>query len=178
LVKPADKRSAGGDVWVMPVADPAARFAFVATSFAEYHAQFSPDGRWVSYVSNESGRDEVYVTAFSPPRPGDAPKSLGHDPARPGRWQISTGGGVLPRWRRDGLEMYYLGPDGALMAAAIDGRGTRFVVSQAQPLFKPDPKPVGWLYDAAPDGERFLVDTLGDAAEAPLVLVLNAPLGR
>jgi eukaryotic-like serine/threonine-protein kinase len=178
LVKPADKRSAGGDVWVMPVADPAARFAFVATSFAEYHAQFSPDGRWVSYVSNESGRDEVYVTAFSPPRPGDAPKSLGHDPARPGRWQISTGGGVLPRWRRDGLEMYYLGPDGALMAAAIDGRGTRFVVSQAQPLFKPDPKPVGWLYDAAPDGQRFLVDTLGDAAEAPLVLVLNAPLGR
>ena len=84
-------------------------FPFVNTSFDEALGQFSPDGRWVAYHSNESGRHEVYVQPF--PGPG-------------GKWQISTSGGIEPRWRRDGKELFYIAPDGKLMAAPIQSAGT------------------------------------------------------
>jgi Tol biopolymer transport system component len=173
LVKPGDLRTAPGDIWVMPVADPSGQFPLIASAFAEYHARFSPDTRWVSYVSNESGREEVYVSAFSPPVPGQPADMRGRDPKRPGRWQVSTAGGVLPRWRADGTELYYLAPDHRIMAARVDGRGASFAVQQVTPLFQVDAKPVGWLYDVFPDGQRFLVDTVGAGQDAPLVVVLN-----
>jgi Tol biopolymer transport system component/tRNA A-37 threonylcarbamoyl transferase component Bud32 len=173
LVKPGDLRSAPGDIWVMPIADPRARFPLVASRFAEYHARFSPDGRWVAYVSNESGRDEVYVSAFSPPAPGRPDAAPARDTKRPGRWQISTAGGVLPRWKGDGSELYYLAPDRRLMAARVDVRGASMVVQGVDALFQADPKPVGWRYDVFPDGQRFVVDTVGAGQDAPLVVVLN-----
>jgi Tol biopolymer transport system component len=173
LVKPGDLRTAPGDIWVMPLADPRAQFPLVASRFAEYHARFSPDGRWVAYVSNESGREEVYVSAFSPPSPGQPAGGGTRDVRRPGRWQISTAGGVLPRWKADGTELYYLAPDRRLMAARVDGRGSSMVVERVDALFQADPKPVGWRYDVFPDGQRFLVDTIGAGQDAPLVVVLN-----
>jgi Tol biopolymer transport system component/tRNA A-37 threonylcarbamoyl transferase component Bud32 len=179
LVKPGDLRSAPGDVWVMPVADPPRQFPLVASRFAEYHARFSPDGRWVAYVSNESGREEVYVTAFAPPVASEAPDARGRDTKRPGRWQVSTAGGVLPRWKGDGAELYYLGPDRRVMAARVEAHGASFVVQHVDPLFQADPKPVGWRYDVFPDGQRFIVDTVGSGQDAPLVVVLNwAPSQR
>jgi Tol biopolymer transport system component len=172
LVKPGDLRTAPGDIWVMPVADPSRQFPLVASPFAEYHARFSPDGKWVAYVSNESGREEVYVTAFSATAQ-DGTDGRERDTRRPGRWQVSTAGGVLPRWKGDGSELYYLAPDHRLMAARVDGRSGTFTVAGVDPLFQLDPKPVGWLYDAFADGQRFIVDTVGAGQDAPLVVVLN-----
>ena len=120
---------------------------------------FSPDGKWVAYQSNESGRDEVYVRPF--PGPG-------------GVWQISAGGGTQARWRADGKELYYLAPGNKLMAA---------ITSQAGPI-TPGP-PVALFtanfvrttnrpqYDVARDG-RFLVNVeLNDAALPPITLLMN-----
>ena len=79
-------------------------FPFLATEFSEYQGRFSPDGRWVAYVSNESGEQEVYVQSF---------------PASGGKWQISTDGGAQPVWRHDGRELFYINPDRKLMSVEI-----------------------------------------------------------
>jgi Tol biopolymer transport system component len=176
LTKVGDFLRKPGDIWVVPIDDPARRFPLIEDKFAEYHARFSPDGRWVSYVSNESGREEIYVVAFKAPSPGATGPATGRDPARPGRWQVTTAGGILPRWKRDGSELYYFAPDRHIMAARVDGSGPTFRVLGVEALFRTDPKPVGWLYDVTADGTRFLVNTVG--ADAPLVVVLNWDVAR
>src|SRR5512133_3121725 len=86
----------------------------VATTDAlETMGQFSPDGRYVAYVSDESGREEVYVTQF---------------PATGSRWQVSQGGGTEPRWRRDGRELFFFAPDDRLMAAQVKSDAQGFDV--------------------------------------------------
>lgn len=77
---------------------------FLRTELNEVDARFSPDGRWVAYVSNESGRNEVYVRAFRTPSEG---------------WQIPAAGGSSPRWRKDGKELFYMASDGRLMALPV-----------------------------------------------------------
>src|SRR5512143_2963052 len=149
------------DLWLLPLFGDRKPFPFLQTPFNETQGRFSPDGRWIAYVSNESGRYEVYVTPF--PGPG-------------GKWQISSGGGsshfMWPRWRRDGKEITYLSPDGVLMAAAVNAHGVKFESGKARPLFTP--RAAGrWPYDVAPDG-RFLVNTaVGRPAWAPLTVVVN-----
>ena len=83
--------------------------------------QFSPDGRWVAYQSNESGSSfEIVVQAFPEPR---------------GKWQVSTGGGVQPRWRADGKELYFIAPDRKLMAVPVAVLGSIFEAGKPVPLF-------------------------------------------
>jgi eukaryotic-like serine/threonine-protein kinase len=155
-----------GDIWVKPI-DGAAR-ALLQTPFAEFHARFSPDDKWIGYVSNESGRDEVYVMPFSmPAADATTPVAAGN------RVRISTSGGVLPRWRRDGRELFYLSPDLQLMAATLEQKGTRMEVGSVTPLFSLNPKPVGWVFDVMPDGQKFVVNSLGDEGRRPLTLVTN-----
>jgi hypothetical protein len=122
-------------------------------------ANFSPDGRWVVYASNESGRREVYVSPF--PGPG-------------GKEQISTAGGTDARWRRNGREILYLSPDNKLMAAAVIVGRDRVDVGDVKPLF--DLLKVGQrsAYDVSPDGERILAVTI-EGASPPLTLVVNWP---
>ena len=92
--------NASADLWILPVAGDQKPFPLVETPrFREHHGRFSPDGRWVAFVSNESGRDEIYVVPF---------------PRAYGRWQLSTTGGSWPRWRHDGHELFYVGADGNL----------------------------------------------------------------
>ena len=79
----------------------------------ETFGQFSPDGKWIAYSSDESGRREVYVQGFAPDR---VPA------AAVGKWQISTAGGDKPRWRRDGKELYYIAPDRKMMAVPVKTR--------------------------------------------------------
>jgi Tol biopolymer transport system component len=172
LIKIGDLQTKPGDVFVLPLADPSKATPIVASAAAEYQARFSPDGRWIAYVSNESARDEVYVTPFHPPEARTSQDGAARNPKRPERWQVSTGGGVLPRWNKAGTELYYLAPDRRLMMARVDGRGEPFRVLDVEALFQGDPKPVGWLYDVAPDG-RILMNTLGAAGDAPMILVLN-----
>ena len=96
-------------------------FPFLNTSFAEVWGQFSPDGRWIAYQSNESGLWEIYVRPF--PGPG-------------GQWLISTTGGVYPRWASDGKELYYIDPTGRLMAVTIGVKSDALEVGKPIALFQ------------------------------------------
>ncbi len=92
------------ELWALPVGGGGKPIPFLKASFGVSQGQFSPDGRWVAYASNESGKWEIAVAPF--PGPG-------------GNWKVSTAGGTEPRWRRDGKELYYLAPDGKLMAVDV-----------------------------------------------------------
>ena len=129
------------------------------------NGQFSPDGKWVAYASNESGKWEIYVTSF---------------PEGHGRWQVSTGGGEQPRWRGDGKELFYLSSDGKMMAAPVT-IGANFDGGRPVELFQTSPRqPVSFndqvVYDVRPDGQRFLILTRMKQAEStPMSVVLNWP---
>jgi serine/threonine-protein kinase len=138
------------------------------TSFLERNGQISPDGRWLAYESNESGRTEVYVRPF--------PDVSG------GRWQVSTDGGERPLWARDGGELFYVPPTGGLMRMPVNGRTTWAANSPTKLLEGPYlwrlPAVGGPLYDVSPDGTRFLLLKAAEASEqatgaANLVIVQN-----
>jgi serine/threonine protein kinase/Tol biopolymer transport system component len=148
------------DVWVLPLFGDRTPFAVVHTRFAEGHGRFSPDGRWMVYMSAETGRAEVYVTPF--PGPG-------------AKVPISTAGGTQPRWRRDGTEIFYVAGN-RLMAAPVNGQGATFEVGAARPLFEIRPRSgFGAVYDVSPDGQRFLVNTMAESTSTPITLVVNWP---
>ena len=150
------------------------------TSFNERSGRFSPDGRWVAYQSNASGRTEIYV------RPWTLPAAAGAAaPAPSAQWQVSTAGGFVPVWRADGQALYYLSPDGAMMAAPVTRLGTALEPGTPVALFPTRivgggvDSGVGPQYDVTRDG-RFLINTvLDDAAATPITLILNwRPEGR
>jgi len=152
------------EVWVLRVGDRKPRL-FVQHAF---DGQFSPDGRWVAYTSQESGTPHVYVVPF------DATKVLdtepGTVPSLTGKYQISASFGEIARWRGDGKELFYFG-QGEMMAAEVDGRGNNFAPSKEQALFK-GPEGFG-LYDVAPDGKRFVTSLGVSNPNTPLTLVQN-----
>ena len=153
----------GRDLFVLPLSGDRKPIPFLTTQFYEGQGWFSPDGRWVTYVSNEYGQSEVYVAAF--PGPG-------------GKWQISTAGGQWPRWRRDGTEIFYLTPENTLMAAEANGKGASFEVGAVKPLFDMRAAAGGYRYDVSADGQRFLVNSLpAQSAAAPITVVLNWTAG-
>ena len=114
------------DIWVLTLGSPPTARPFVATTYTEGQAVLSPDGRAIAYVSNESGRAEVYVDSFPKPQT-----------KRP----VSVGGGVRPEWRPDGRELYYLGPDRALIAVAVE---TTAPIKMGRPTRLFQMVPVGW----------------------------------
>jgi hypothetical protein len=133
----------------------------VATRAEERNGRVSPDGRWIAYVSNESGAYEVYVQAF---------------PAGGAKWLVSTGGGHQPQWRSDGRELFYLSPARKLIGVAVRA-GTDFAMGTATGLF--DTRITAWeranqgvQYAVAADGQRFLVNTAAETI-VPITLVLN-----
>jgi len=145
------------DLWILPVEGDRTPRPFLETRFDEYQAEFSPDGRWLAYASNENGRHEVFVRPF--PGPG-------------GKWQVSNGVGTEPHWSADGRELFYRSA-GALMRVPVDTtRG--FVAGRPERLF-------GGLrtggtpgtYAVARDGRRFLYlpsSTAARLSRAALVL--------
>jgi serine/threonine protein kinase/Tol biopolymer transport system component len=167
--------STGADLWVLPLFGDRKPFPFLQTQFNELPGGFSPDGRWIAYVSNESGRSEVYVSPF--PEPGRVRSAAATLETQGGKWQVSTAGGYQPRWRRDGKEIFYLGPDDKLMSAAVNGAGSAFEVGAVRPLFDTRAGGPGFLYDVSADGQRFLVNTLVEelSESAPITLVVNWP---
>jgi hypothetical protein len=154
----------GGDIWILPdpLGAPGASkpYPFLRTEFSEQRPQFSPDGHWIAYQSNESGRYEVYVAPF--PGPG-------------GKQQVSTAGGTLPRWRADGKELFYRAADSRLMAAEVAAKGASFGVKRVAPLFGP----IGdHSYDVSADGQRFLLPvSVGGETDPPLTVVQNWTAG-
>jgi Tol biopolymer transport system component len=169
----------GSEVWVLGSGDSEAHAFLTMPNANETAARFSPDGRWVAYVSDESGRNEVYVVPFAAPQVGSAPVSP------QGKWQVSTGGGTLPRWRRDGKEIFYFDETNSrMMAALVNGRDSAFEVGLAQVLFPIRPSggittggPVQRIfYDVSRDGQRFLVNAEPGAsatAAPPATVVVN-----
>jgi eukaryotic-like serine/threonine-protein kinase len=148
----------GSDIWVLSVAEGKAS-PFVSGPFSEMSPQFSPDGRWMAYASAESGRFEIYVQPF---------------PAAGAKWQISTAGGSYPRWRRDGNEIFYVSPDNELMAVELT-TAQGFAVGTPKPLFRTRIKSldIGFQYDVAPDGNRFLINTVAEEDRADAVTVVQ-----
>ena len=102
----------GADLFALPLGQPDPHPLVLAqTQATEDQGQFSPDGHWVAYTSNESGQSEIYVIPF-PPAPSES------------RWVVSRGGGVMPRWRRDGKELFFVSPDWKMMAVDVSTNPT------------------------------------------------------
>jgi Tol biopolymer transport system component len=141
---------------------------FLAGKGSETNGQFSPDGKWVAYASDESGNWEIYVTSF----PGAA-----------GKWQVSRGGGSEPRWRGDGKEIFYIATNGMLTAVPVSGEGI-FSTGTPTPLFQTRARaPISstdvFTYDVAKDGKRFLVNRyVAPDHIPPLTILLNTPTGN
>ena len=112
--------TSGTDLWVLPL-ETRVPSIFLKTDANELWGQFSPDGRWVAYQSNETGRYEIYVRPFS---------------SRGGATPISTAGGVYPRWSRDGKELYYIAPDAKMMAVSIRATATTIEAGVPTTLFQ------------------------------------------
>jgi Tol biopolymer transport system component len=156
------KPGAGSDVLAAPVDKQGNPLVVAQTPANEDQGQFSPDGHWVAYTSNESGVSEIYVVPFPPSPNGE-------------KWMVSRGGGVQARWRRDGKELFYLSPDSQMMAVEVN-TGPVFQSGNPQALFQTDivdtgirTGPISW--DIAPDG-RFLIVT-SSAIDASLTVALN-----
>ncbi|MEO8132186.1 MAG: hypothetical protein ABI822_34135, partial [Bryobacteraceae bacterium] len=150
-------------IWVLPLESTGKRtpVSILRSPGNERSAVFSPDSRWIGYVSNESGQPEVYVQRFSFAVPGSpGPKVL-----------ISRGGGMSPRWRADGKEIFYRAPDGKLMAVPFTAEPA-LQAGVPKPLFK-----TGWLWEATGDGNRFLVDVPVEHGVPPFTVVLNWQTG-
>ncbi len=160
IVFESDDPKTGWDLWTLPLRAGGVATPFLQTEFAEGFGRLSPDGRWMAYVSNKSGANEIFVRPF---------------PASPdGLTKISTAGGTQPRWRGDGSELFYLAADGKLMSVTVRTRPT-FSAALPKALFETRPSQSGeWSYDVSRDGERFVFTVpVGDAAAAPIMVALD-----
>jgi serine/threonine protein kinase/Tol biopolymer transport system component len=150
------------DLWVLPLFGDKKPISFLQTSFNEDGPRFSPDGHFIAYYSDDSGPYEVYVQPF---------------PASGAKWQISSGGGMQPRWRRDGKELFFMAPNKKLMAVDVNlGNGT-FEAGVPKLLFQT--RSIGYpgprnTYECSADGQRFLINSLqSDAGSIPVTVVVN-----
>ncbi|HXI62633.1 MAG TPA: protein kinase [Pyrinomonadaceae bacterium] len=150
------------DLWVLSLSDQKWE-SFLQTPHNESRAMFSPNGRWIAYESDESGKKEIYVQTF---------------PASGAKWQISVSGGSQPRWRRDGKELFFLGGDRKVTAVEVNIDAPGFVHGAPRALFetrisKGEDRP-GNQYVVTSDGQRFLVNTVAEeGAYTPINVVLN-----
>ncbi len=159
------------DLWILPMAPIKAGEArkpepYLNSEFNETEGQFSPNGHWIAYVSDESGRTEVYIQPF--------PLGAGGG----GKVPVSTGGGVMPRWRQDGKELFFVTDGGDVMAVDVTDTPSLKVGIPKRLFNAPisNINPNYYTWDAAPDGKRFLVESSAGretAAPSPITVVLN-----
>jgi serine/threonine protein kinase/Tol biopolymer transport system component len=148
------------DLWVLPMSGDLKPFPFLLTEFNEHQAQFSPDGKWIAYTSDESGAQEVYVQTF---------------PASGRKWRVSTGGGSQPRWRRDGKELFYIAGNRKLMAVGVKTRET-FEAGVPTALFGTRVLTLANFRNhiaVTADGQRFLINSTIEETSAPINVVVN-----
>jgi len=154
----------GTDLWFLTFPE-AKSSLFLKAPSALRNGQFSPDGKWVAYASNETGKWQIYVTSF---------------PEARGKWQVSSGGGEQPRWRRDGKELFYLSSDYKMMAAPVT-IGANFDSRSPIALFQTTPRePISlndqFVYDVSRDGQRFVINTpVKEGETTPMSIILNWP---
>ena len=150
----------GDHIWALPLSGNEKPFPIVQDAFDERAPTVSPDGKWLAYQSNESGRPEIYITAF----PGGGAK-----------WQVSSDGGTTPKWRGDGKELFFLNPLDNIVAVDVNMAGNAVKLGAPHTLFQA----VGIQrdfgpYDVTADGKKFLINS-GDLKKGtdPLTLVQN-----
>jgi Tol biopolymer transport system component len=157
-------------LWVLPLEDEKEPFPFLQTEFNEGAGYFSPDGYWVVYDSDESGRYEIYVRRFSSDSPAAASDTGG-------KWQVSYGGGQEPRWSADGKELYYMTPDWKVMAAEVTTNPV-FQAGTPKLLFQAPQQASTTVGDYTVDGKRFLfLAPVEQTGQAPFTVVLNWQAG-
>jgi len=156
------KSETGFDLWVVPLFGDRKPFPIVQTAFEEREPEISPDGKWMAYRNNETGRMEVYITAF----PGGGAK-----------WQVSTNGGSGAKWRRDSRELFFVDSADNLMAVDVNASGNAVRLGVPHTLFQV----VGalrqnGLFDVTADGKKFLINS-GNQKEGNehVTLVQNWP---
>jgi dipeptidyl aminopeptidase/acylaminoacyl peptidase len=172
IVYNVDDPKTGRDVWALPLTGDRKPFPILQTPFFEANPQISPDGKWIAYQSNETGRGEIYVQTL---------------PTGGGKWQISSSGGGYPRWRRDGKELFYMDRPsfGKIVAVGISTAGSNFQSSAPHPLFDSGFSGAGFghisvtnYYAVSSDGQRFLIprpesNLTADVTNTPITVVLN-----
>jgi WD40 repeat protein len=154
----------GFDLWALPMAGDRKPFPVVQTNFEERDGQFSPDGNWIAYQSNASGRVEIYVQPFP----------------RGNREPVSTNGGAQVRWRRDGKELFYIALDGRLMAVPIELNSAAKTIVAGVPTALFNTRvggaiqgSVAYQYSVASDGQRFLMATISEVRTPAITVILN-----
>jgi eukaryotic-like serine/threonine-protein kinase len=160
------KSNTGWDIWALPMfpdkSGEQKPFPVVATNFVEITPSFSPDGKWLAYANNETGRYEVYIQPF---------------PSGAGRWQVSTAGGATPKWRKDGKELFFFSTDGQIMAVDVGQNSASLQLGTPHVLFKATTVsgPSG-PYTVSADGKKFVMNTvLPQTLTEPLTLITNWP---
>jgi Tol biopolymer transport system component len=148
--------SSGMDLMVIPLGQQEKPFLFVNTRFSEDNARFSPDGRWVVYQSDESGKTEIYVRPF---------------PTGGGKWQISNSGGERPIWSSEGKRIFYNRSGGMLMSVEVHVAGTSFSSGSPTKVFE---IPRRAIFDVSKDGSKFLVAAIAAGPTSlPVTIVTN-----
>jgi len=159
------------DLWVLPMdgreGAKAEGKVFLETPAFESQGQFSPDGHFIAYASDATGTSQIYVRPFSP------------DGNATGQWMVSVGGGIMPRWSRDGKELFFISPDSKLISVPVNMTGGTFRPGTPQELF---PVPIigggaitrGHRWDVAPDGKKFLFSVTSAAtSSSPITVEVN-----
>jgi eukaryotic-like serine/threonine-protein kinase len=159
-VRRLNQNQSGDQIWGLPLSGDGKPFSIVQNAFDERAPTVSPNGKWMAYQSNESGRSEIYITAF---------------PSGGAKWQVSNNGGATPKWRRDGKELFFLDPQDNLVAVDVNGSDNAVKLGAPHTLFQA----VGIQrefgpYDVTADGKKFLINSgnLKEGAE-PITLVQN-----
>jgi dipeptidyl aminopeptidase/acylaminoacyl peptidase len=150
------------DLWALPMTgSDRTPIAVATTPFVERMGEFSPDGQWVVYETNESGRPEIAVQAF---------------PNSSGRWPVSIRGGIAPRWSADGGEIYFIAPDGKMMAVPVTTKGSAFKVGAPATLFSTQiaGQVFRFQYAVSRDGRFLVSQVVTDESAPPIHLILNA----
>ncbi|MFZ0539433.1 MAG: protein kinase [Candidatus Sulfotelmatobacter sp.] len=150
-------------LWIVPVAGDAKPIAIVQPPSPQSDInsyRVSPDSRWVAYVSDESGVQEIYITSF---------------PGGQGKWKVSSNGGAYPAWRADGKELFYQSLANDFFACPIAMKGSEIEVGTPQRLFNTSAPGIGISFDVSADGKRLLINHAEEEAQAPLQLLTNWP---
>jgi Tol biopolymer transport system component len=152
----------GYDLWMLPLFGNRKPMSFLQAEYNEWCGTLSPDGKWIAYATDKSGRSEIYVQAFSEESAG-----LGR------KWQVSDHGGRWPKWRRDGKELVYLGADRAVVGVEVK-MGASFQHGTPHPLFPSGIRTPDARFDVSADGRRFLIPAqVLEGNPAPATVIVN-----
>ena len=151
------------DIWTLPLFGDRKPLPYLQTEFDEFGGRLSPDGKWVLYESDDSGKHEVYVR----PLRGSGGKLL-----------VSAAGGTMAEWSHDGKEIFYLSANNELMAAKVTQNGSELAIDVARPLFQTQAESFLPSFDVSPDGRRFIIVTATpQKSPSPITVVVNWDAG-